>query len=193
MIESRAPGRLIYTPGEIADAVGKLALRIAWDYRRKPLVLLGVLKGALYLTVDLARAIAQIADGPSEIVVDYLCVGSYGMSDRSDGQVRLLMDASVQVTNRDVVLVDDIADKGYTLGFLQTLLKERAPASLRTCVLFDKPSARVVEVPLEYVGLPAPDAFVVGYGLDYQERFRSLPYVAAIDPKTKEESSSPST
>ena len=174
--------RTLYTAQEIQAAVEGLARTIAADYRGQPLVLLGVLKGALYVLVDLARAIAQVPDGPSEIIMDYLCVSSYGNATRSSGEVRMLKDTSEPVTGRNVVIVEDIIDNGLTLQYLRALLLERNPASLRFCVLFNKPYHRLVEVPVEYVGLQSPDEFVVGYGLDYQEVFRNLPYLAQLRP-----------
>jgi hypoxanthine phosphoribosyltransferase len=172
---------VIYSPLEIEEAVRSLALRLAADYRGKPLVLLGVLKGALYFTVDLARALAAVADGPSDIVVDYICVVRYGDVTESNQPVRLLLDEGTQLEGRHVVVLEDIADNGLTLDFLRTLLLSRHPASLRMCTLFDKPSRRLVEVPLDYVGLTVPNTFVVGYGLDYQERYRNLPYLADLN------------
>jgi hypoxanthine phosphoribosyltransferase len=178
--ERPAAGRRLYGEGEIEAAVGRLAHEIAASYRRQPLVLLGVLKGALYFTVDLARALAGVADGPSEIFVDYLCVVSYeGME--SIGDVRLLLDEATPLEGRHVLIVEDIADNGFTLAYLQTLLSERRPASLRTCTLFDKPSRRRVQVRLDYVGLTVPNTFAVGYGLDYQERYRNLPYLVELE------------
>lgn len=175
-----AVGRSLYTSEEIALAVERLAGEVAADHAGQPLVLLGVLKGALYLTVDLARALSRQAESPSEIIVDYVSVASYGSGGRARGEVRLLMDAAVPVSGRNVVIVEDIADNGLTLEFLQAFLQERQPARLRTCVLFDKPARRQVAIPLDYVGLPVPDAFVIGYGLDYQELYRNLPYLAEL-------------
>jgi hypoxanthine phosphoribosyltransferase len=172
--------RTLFSQSEIAEAIERLAARIAGDYRGKPLLLLGVLKGALYVTVDLARAIAQVPDGPSEVCVDYLCVSSYGNATRSSGEVRMLKDITQPVTGRNVVVVEDIIDNGLTLDYLQALLGGRNPASLRSCVLFDKPYHRRVDVHVDYVGLVAPDEFVVGYGLDYQELFRNLPNLAQL-------------
>ncbi len=172
-------GRQLYGPNEIADAVERLARAMAADYRNRPLVLLGVLKGSLYFTVDLSRALAAIG-GPSEIFVDYVCVVSYGSLGQARGQVRLLLDQSTSVEGRHVVIVEDLADNGLTLDFLRTRLKEQRPASLSTCVLFNKPSRRALAITLDYVGLTVPDTFVVGYGLDYQERYRSLPYLAEL-------------
>ena len=180
--------RVLFTREEILRALARLAAAIAADHRGKPLMLLGVLKGALYVAADLARAIAAIPDGPSEIIVDYLCVSSYGNSTRSSGEVRMLRDASEPITGRNVVIVEDIIDNGLTLQYLRSLLSERNPASLRSCVLFDKPYHRLVDVPVEYVGLQSPDEFVVGYGLDYQELFRNLPYLAQLRPAVFQES-----
>jgi hypoxanthine phosphoribosyltransferase len=174
--------RVLFTEEEIAQAIRRLAAQIAEDYGGQPVTLLGVLKGALYVTSDLARALAAVPDGPSEIIVDYLCVSSYGNSTRSSGEVRMLKDATVPVTGRNVVIVEDIVDNGLTLQYLRSLLEERRPASLRACVLFDKPYHRRVETPVDYVGLQSPDEFVVGYGLDYQELFRNLPYLAQLRP-----------
>jgi hypoxanthine phosphoribosyltransferase len=172
--------RTLFSREEIAQAIERLASEIAADYSRKPLTLLGVLKGALYVVSDLARALAAIPDGPSEITVDYICVSSYGNASRSSGEVRMLKDCSEPVAGRNVVIVEDIVDNGLTLEYLQALLKGRNPASLASCVLLDKPYHRLVNVPVEYVGLQSPDEFVVGYGLDYQELFRNVPYVAQL-------------
>lgn len=178
-----AIARTLFSSGEIAGTIDRLASEIVADHRRVPLTLVGVLKGALYVAADLARAISAIADGPSEIGVDYICVSSYGNASRSSGEVRLLKDLTDPVADRHVVIVEDIIDNGLTLEYLRALLGERNPASLRACVLFDKPYHRLVKVPVEYVGLRAPDAFVVGYGLDYQELFRNLPFLAQLRPE----------
>jgi hypoxanthine phosphoribosyltransferase len=170
----------LFSPEEIAEAIERLARRIAADYSGKPLLLLGVLKGALYFTVDVARALAEIPDGPSEIVMDFVSVGSYGNATESSGDVRVLMDATVPVAGRNVLILDDVADAGLTLQALGALIGGRGPESLRTGVLFDKPARRIVPVSLDYVGLPLPNSFVVGYGLDYQEKYRTLPYVAEL-------------
>lgn len=172
--------RAIFTQEEVAATIQSLAKAIAADYARQPLLLLGVLKGALYVTVDLARAISRLADGPSSIGVDYLVVSSYGNSSRSSGEVRMLKDTDWRIAGKNVVIVEDIIDNGLTLSYLQSMLKDREPASLRSCVLLDKPYRRQVETDVRYRGLTAPDAFVVGYGLDYQEKYRNLPFVAQL-------------
>jgi hypoxanthine phosphoribosyltransferase len=177
-----AVGAPVFSPPEIAAAIDRLAEQIARDYARQPLVLLGVLKGALYAVVDLARALSRRPGGPSGIFVEYVCVSSYGRSTESSGEVRILRDASVPLTGRHVLIVEDLADNGYTLAEVRRRVAQSRPASLAACVLFDKPARRRVDIPLEYVGLPAPDTFVVGYGLDYQERYRNLPYLAELRP-----------
>lgn len=181
MTRSSSPPRavtgVIFTPEQIAAAVTRLAAEITRDTAGSPVLLLGVLKGAFFLTADLARALPSAA----EVTIDFLVVSSYGNSDRSSGEVRLLKDTSESVEGKNVIIVEDIIDNGLTLAYLQRLLGGRSPASLRTCVLLDKPYRRKVEVPVEYTGFLCPDTFVVGYGLDYQERFRNLPYVASLD------------
>jgi hypoxanthine phosphoribosyltransferase len=172
--------RTIFDADQIAEAIERLAQAIAEDYSGKPLLLLGVLKGALYMTVDLARALAAIPEGPSDIVMDFISVSSYGSGTESSGEIRLLMDTNVPVQGRNVLVLDDIADGGLTLQALCALLQGRGPASLRTAVLLDKPARRVADVTLNYVGLPLVDAFVVGYGLDYQEKYRNLPHLAEL-------------
>jgi hypoxanthine phosphoribosyltransferase len=173
-------GRHIYAQQEIAAAVERLAGTIAADYCRQPLLLLGVLKGALCLTADLARALAGTADGPSEIVVDYIFVQRYGSLGKTGGAARLEADASLPVEGANLVIVDDIVDKGLTLAYVRALLAERRPATLRSCVLFSKAVRRELDVPIEYLGLPVPDAFAIGYGLDYKECYRNLPYLAEL-------------
>lgn len=172
--------KILFSAAEIEAAIERLAAEIARDYAGKPLLVLGVLKGALYVTADLVRALSRVPDGPSRIELDFIVVSSYGNSTRSSGEVRLLKDTSEKIAGKNVLIIEDIIDNGLTLQYLRSLLSGREPASLRSCVLFDKPYNRLVEVPVDYVGLVAPDAFVVGYGLDYQESYRNLPYLAQL-------------
>jgi hypoxanthine phosphoribosyltransferase len=165
---------------KIANTVERLAARLALDYRRQPLVLLGVLKGALCFTADLARALAGRADGPSEIMVDYIFVQRYGSLGSTGGEARLCLDTALAVSGKNLLIVDDIVDNGRTLAFLQTLLRERRPASLRSCAIFDVPSRREVGVEVDYPGIAIPDVFAIGYGLDYKEEYRNLPYLAEL-------------
>jgi hypoxanthine phosphoribosyltransferase len=137
-----------------------------------------VLKGALFFTADLARALPDSLD----ISIDFLAVTSYGNSDRSSGEVRLLKDMSEGAEGKHVLIVEDIVDNGLTLSYLQDLIGRRHPASMRSCVLLDKPYRRRVDVKVDYLGLTCPDTFIVGYGLDYQEKYRNLPYLARLEP-----------
>jgi len=170
---------IIFTAEEIAAAIDRMAHEIARDYADKPLLLIAILKGAMFVVTDLARALARIEPGPRP-TLDFMAVSSYGNNTRSSGEVRLLKDTSESVEGRDILIVEDIVDNGLTLHYLQGLLRSRAPSSLRTAVLLDKPYRRLADVALDYVGLVSPDAFVVGYGLDYQEKYRTLPFVANL-------------
>jgi hypoxanthine phosphoribosyltransferase len=171
---------IVFTPAEIAAAIRRMAESIARDYLGQTVVLLGVLKGALFVTADLARTLDAVAAGGIEVRLDFLAVSSYGNAHRSSGEVRLIQDTSHSIEGKHVLIVEDIIDNGLTLKYLMTLLGGRAPASLRVAVLLDKPYNRRVDVHVDYVGMTCPDEFVVGYGLDYQERYRTLPYVAKL-------------
>jgi hypoxanthine phosphoribosyltransferase len=159
-----------------------MAERLARDLPSEPIVLLGVLKGALFLTADLARALPPSVDAR----LDSITVSSYGDSDRSSGSVRVTADVGCDVRGKNVVLVEDIVDSGLTLQFLREHVARREPASLRTCALLDKPSRRTVDVRADVTGLTCPDAFIVGYGLDYQEMYRNLPYLATLESRAAE-------
>jgi hypoxanthine phosphoribosyltransferase len=179
-LEGGEVGRTICAADEIAETIERLAASIAGDYRRQPLLLLGVLKGALCFTADLARAIAGKPDGPSEIIVDYILMERYGFLGTRGGPARLGMDSATPIAGANVLVVDDIVDHGRTMAFLAQFLTDRKPASLRSCALFDRPARRDVEVRLDYVGVAIPNVFAIGYGLDYKELYRNLPYVAEL-------------
>ncbi len=170
---------IIFTAEEIAVAIDRMAHEIARDYTDKSLLLIAILKGAMFVVTDLARALARVEPGP-RCALDFMAVSSYGNNTRSSGEVRLLKDTSESIEGRDILIVEDIVDNGLTLHYLQGLLRSREPNSLRTAVLLDKPYRRLADVELDYVGLVSPDAFVVGYGLDYQEKYRTLPFVANL-------------
>jgi hypoxanthine phosphoribosyltransferase len=170
--------RVLYGPVEIAAAVARMAAAIANETQGEPLVLVPVLKGAATLAADLARALPAALD----VRIDYLAVSSYRDSHRSSGRVRLVLDTEESIEGKHVVIVEDIVEEGLTVRFVQQLLAARGPASLRTCALLDKPYRRQVAVPVDYLGFEAPDAFIVGYGLDYQEKYRNLPYLGTLRP-----------
>src|SRR5918993_1660963 len=160
-----------------SDQIGERIRGLAAEIRRDHpdgVHLVCVLKGAFMFLADLARAL----DG--EATLDFIAVSSYGTSTKSSGQVQLLKDLDAGLEGRDVVIVEDIVDTGLTLTYLQDILRARAPRNLRTACLLSKPSRRKVEVQVEYVGFSIEDRFVVGYGLDYAERYRNLPYIAVI-------------
>ncbi len=166
------------TEQEIQERVAELAAQINRDYSDSaPLVLIGVLKGSFIFLADLARRLTV----PHR--VEFLAVSSYGERESEDpGAVRLLMDVRHDIGGEQVLLVEDIVDTGHTIGYLQRLLAARRPASLRTCALLHKPDRTEEDVPLDYLGFTIPDVWVVGYGLDYAERFRTLPYIAQLPP-----------
>ncbi|HEX3465054.1 MAG TPA: hypoxanthine phosphoribosyltransferase [Candidatus Elarobacter sp.] len=184
MQQTLPPGieRILISAEEIAEANRRMAAEIARDYAGASLVLIGVLKGALFATADLARALAETPGAPSDVQLDFIAVSSYGNAHRSSGEVRLVQDTTHAIEGRHVLIVEDIVDNGHTLHYLRAMLGNRQPASLRAAVLLDKPYRRAVAVPMDYVGLTCPDEFVVGYGLDYQERYRTLPYLAKLRP-----------
>ena len=162
---------------DIEQRVTDLAAEISRDHPRG-VHLIAVLKGAFVFLSDLARAI----DVPCSF--DFLAVSSYGKSTSSSGQVQLLKDLDSGLEGRDVVIVEDIVDTGLTLAYLQEILRARSPRSLRTACLLSKPSRRKTEVKVEYVGFTIEDKFVIGYGLDYAEQYRNLPYIAELNAPT---------
>lgn len=167
---------------ELQARTHELAQSIAEDYRalevshEHPLHLIGVLKGVVPFMADLMRAI------PTDVPVslDYMSIASYSPSTRQSGGVRLLKDLDDSITGRHVLIVEDIIDTGLTLGYLMKLLRGRQPQSLRVCTLLDRSSVRLLDLPLAYVGFEIPDQFVVGYGLDYKELYRNLPYIGIL-------------
>ncbi len=159
---------------EIQARVRELGRRITADYQGRDLLLVCILKGGLTFLADLVREIEL----PLE--VDFMAISSYGANTESSGVVRILMDLETNIEGREVLIVEDIIDTGHTLQYILENLHTRRPASLRICCLLDKTPRRQIEISLDYVGFEIPDVFVVGYGLDYREKFRNLPYVAAL-------------
>ena len=174
MATDEAIGRILVTTEELEHRVGELGAEISRDYEGKDVLLLGILKGAVFFLSDLMRSL----DIPAE--VDFMAIASYGSSTKSSGVVRILKDLDRPIEGRHVLIVEDIVDSGLTLRYLLGNLRGRNPQSLEVCSLLSKRDARVVEVPVRYVGFEIPNEFVIGYGLDYDERYRSLPYVATL-------------
>ncbi|MGH2828908.1 MAG: hypoxanthine phosphoribosyltransferase [Actinomycetota bacterium] len=168
--------QILITEEEIQEKVAALGKEITEDYRGRDLLLVGVLKGAFTLMADLSRAIAV----PCEF--DFMAVSSYGSSTQTSGIVRIMKDLDLEITDRNVLIVEDIIDSGLTLSYLIRNLNARRPASLEVCALLSKPEVQKVTLDVRYHGFAIPPVFVVGYGLDYGERYRNLPYVGTLKP-----------
>ena len=168
-------GEILVQQDELVHRVNVLGEEISADYAGRSLLLVGVLKGAMFFLSDLMRRLGLDCE------VDFMAVASYGSSTDSSGVVRILKDLDVSIEGRDVLIVEDIVDSGLTLSYLMRTLKARDPASVEVCALLTKPDRRKVDLPIRYTGFEIPDRFVIGYGLDHAERFRNLPYVAALD------------
>jgi hypoxanthine phosphoribosyltransferase len=174
MAQDESIGEILVQPDELSHRVRELGTEISRDYAGRDLLLIGVLKGAVFFLADLMRHI----DVPCE--VDFMAVSSYGSSTDTSGVVRILKDLDAPLEGRHVLIVEDIVDSGLTLQYLMRTLATRGPASLEVCALLTKPERRLVETPARYVGFEIPDKFAIGYGLDYAERYRNLPYVATL-------------
>ncbi len=161
---------------QISGRLAELAADVTRDYDGRDLVLVGILKGAVMVVADFARAL------PRHVSMDWMAVSSYGKGTRSSGVVRILKDLDQDITGRHVLIVEDIVDSGLTLSWLVANLRSRGAASVEVLVLLRKPAAAQVDVGVKYVGFDIPNAFVVGYGLDYDERYRNLPVVATLAP-----------
>ena len=165
---------VVFSEEEIRDRVAELGVQISSDYRGLNPLLVGVLKGVLFFMADLLRAITI------PVEVDFMAVASYSPEERDQGFVRLVKDLDISIAGRHVLFVEDVIDTGLTLNYLLQTLQARHPASLNVGILFDKPAVRLIDIPLRYKGFDLPDRFVVGYGLDYRERYRNLPFVGLL-------------
>ena len=162
---------------QLSKRIAELGEAITRDYKGQQLLLIGVLKGSVVFMADLMRRIDL------DVSIDFMAVSSYGSGTKTSGQVRILKDLNRSVEGQNILIIEDILDSGVTLSYLTGLLWSRKPASIRLCTLLDKPERRRVDVKPDYVGFTIPNAFVVGYGLDYDERFRQLPYVGILKPE----------
>jgi hypoxanthine phosphoribosyltransferase len=172
-----AVGEVIVPPDALQRRVSELAEEITQDYAGRELFMMGVLKGAVFFVADLIRQLEL----PCEL--DFMAVSSYGSLTDSSGVVRILKDLDAPIEGRDVLIVEDVVDSGLTLGYLLRSLRSRNPRSLEVCALLVKPDRRRVDLPIRYVGFEIPNRFVVGYGLDHDQRYRNLPYVAALEER----------
>lgn len=167
---------ILFSEEQLRERVAQLAAEINRDYAGQELMLISVLRGSFVFMADLVRALTI------PCTVDFMAVSSYGSGTTSSGQVQITKDLSEDITGKNVLVVEDILDSGNTLSYLLELLRARKPASMRLCTLLDKPERRVKPVQLDYTGFSIPDAFVVGYGLDYDEHYRNLPYIGILKP-----------
>ena len=166
---------IYFTEQQLADKVAELGARITEDYRDKNPLIVSVLKGSYVFMADLTRKI----DTPCN--VDFMVVSSYGKGTKTSGEVQIIKDIEQPIDGRDLLIVEDILDSGVTLSYLMQVLKARGAKSIRLCTLLSKPARHRVDVPVDYLGFEIPDEFVVGYGLDYDQRYRNLPYIGVIE------------
>jgi len=167
---------VVVSESQIHQRIGELAAQVSADYGDRELLLVGVLKGAVMFMADFARALTR------PLTMEFMAVSSYGQSTNSSGVVRILKDLDRDIAGQHVLVIEDIIDSGLTLSWLLRNLRSRQPASVEVVALLRKPDAMRVDIPVRYVGFDIPDAFVVGYGLDFAERYRDLPYVGILRP-----------
>lgn len=168
---------VLLSEAQIAEHVQRIGAQITKDYEGKEIVLICILKGSMIFTADLARAIKIPA------MLDFMVASSYGTGISSSGNVRILKDLDHSIEGKHVIVVEDIIDSGVTLNYLLKNLKQRNPASLKLCTLLSKPDRRKVEVEVDYIGTVVPDYFLIGYGLDYAEKYRNLPFIGVLKPE----------
>jgi hypoxanthine phosphoribosyltransferase len=173
----RAVREVLIEADVLQQRIAELGEEVSADYAGRDLLLVGVLKGAVFFMADLMRNLTI----PCEI--DFMAISSYGDATDSSGVVRILKDLDINIEGRDVLVVEDIIDSGLTLSYLMRNLEAREPATLEICALLTKPERREIDVPVRYVGFEIPNRFVIGYGLDFAERYRNLPYVGVLDPQ----------
>ena len=180
MINNNDIKEVLLSQEQIKEMVKSLGAQITKDYEGKNLLVVSILKGSIMIMADLLREIKL------DCKIDFMSVSSYGSSTRTSGSVKIIKDLSIDLTGYDILLVEDILDSGVTLSNLKELLMVRKPASLKICAFLDKPDRRKADIVADYVGTSIPDEFVVGYGLDYDERYRNLPFVGILDPSVYE-------
>ena len=167
--------KVLITEEEVDARIRELGEKISKEYEGKQIHLICVLKGGVFFMCELAKRITV------PVSMDFMCVGSYGDGTKSSGVVRLAKDLDESIENKEVLIVEDIIDSGNTLYYLMNVLRQRKPASLRLCTLLDKPDRRVKDVHVDWTGFEIPDEFVVGYGLDYAQKYRNLPYIGVVE------------
>ncbi len=171
---------ILYDEAVITEKVKELGASISEDYAGKSPFLIGILKGCFVFMADLAREITLPCD------IDFMAVSSYGSGTSTTGAVKITKDLNRDIEGRDVLIIEDILDSGVTLSYLKAYLSNRNPASIKICTLMDKPARRKADITADYTGFVCPDEFVVGYGLDYDEKYRNLPYIGVLKPEIYE-------
>lgn len=166
--------RILVSEQEIKDAVERIAKQIEKDYEGKEVMFVGLLKGSIAFMADLIKAYTKTC------TIDFMAVSSYGAGTHSSGRVNIVKDLSVPIDGKDIVIVEDIVDSGNTLAFIKAYFAAKNCNSVKICTLLNKPSRRVVDIDVDYIGFDIPDEFVIGYGLDYDEHYRNLPYVGVL-------------
>ena len=167
--------KVLLSEKEVDDRIQAIGEQISSDYAGKQVHLICVLKGGSFFLCELAKRITV------PVSLDFMSVSSYGSETKSSGVVKIIKDLDEPIKGKDVLVIEDIVDSGRTLSYLMEMLKDRGPASLKLCTLLDKPDRRVIDVPVDYTGFEIPDEFVVGYGLDYDQRYRNLPYIGVVE------------
>ncbi|HOK23723.1 MAG TPA: hypoxanthine phosphoribosyltransferase [Candidatus Hydrothermia bacterium] len=180
----RKSSGFLISEDQIRQRITELASQIEKDFMGEVPILVGILKGSFVFLADLMRKLNM------DVQVDFLGVSSYGKSTKTSGIVKILKDLGTSIEGRDVILVEDICDSGLTLKYIVDLLRSRKPRTIKVCVLLDKKERKVVNINLDYVGFEVPDRFLVGYGLDYGERYRNLPYIRELFPEELSEAES---
>ena len=160
---------------KIATRIAEMGAQISAEFGEEPVCLICILKGSVFFSVELAKRIT------SPVELEFMCVSSYGSDTKSSGVVKIVKDLDVSIEGKNVIVIEDIIDSGRTLSYLLENLKTRNPKTLKLCTLLDKPERRVVEVSVDYIGFEIPDEFVVGYGLDYDQQYRNLPYIGYVE------------
>ncbi len=166
--------QVFYSEEQLAQVVKRIGAEISRDYEGKDLLLVGILKGSVVFMTDLMRALSI------PCAIDFMVVSSYGSGTKTSGVVQIVKDLGQSIENRHVILVEDILDSGMTLSYVTKVLNTRNPASIRVCTLLDKPARRKADIYADYKGYDVPDEFIVGYGLDYAEKYRNLPYIGVL-------------
>ena len=172
---SEVMGKILFTEEEIRKRAKEIGEQIGRDYEGEEIVLLGTLKGAVLWMSDLMKEI------PMDVTIDFISASSYGSSTSTSGVVKIKKDVDMDLFNKNVIIVEDIVDTGTTLNYLKEYLKERNPKDVKICTLLDKPARRVIDLKPDYIGFTVDDLFVIGYGLDYDQKYRNLPYISYLE------------